>query len=79
MDNKDTLTVSSLANTDGEHIIHLNVRSIRPEKTIDEFKLRFTGTNFKFISITESWLTNDDCSSTYSIGGYTLYRNDQGG
>ena len=62
---------------DGEHIMHLNIRSIRSEKTVDEFKLRFTGTNFNFISITESWLTGNDYSSTYSLGGYTMYRLDR--
>ena len=72
-----TPTVAGVNVSEGEHIVHLNIRSIRPSKTIDEFKLRFTGTNFNFIAITESWLTENDRSSTYSLGGYTMYRQDR--
>ena len=77
MDSKQIQTVSELLEQDGEHYLHLNARSIKNKKTIDELKLRFTGTAFKFISISESWLTDDDCTSTYDIGGYHMYRSDR--
>ena len=56
----------------GGVILNLNY-----SKTEDEFKLRFTGTDFNFISITESWLTENDSTSTYDLPGYTMYRNDR--
>ena len=77
MYDKQKITVAELSELDGDHFVHLNIRSIRDKKKIDEMKLRFTGTNFKFISITESWLIENDCDSTYDIGGYHMYRVDR--
>ena len=75
MDNTDQ-TVAGLNIMHGRHIVHLNTRSIR-EKKIDELLVRFTGTNFEFVTISESWLKDSDADITYDIPGYYLYRNDR--
>lgn len=63
--------------TDKLTIAHLNARSIRCH--LDGIVDLLSTNTIDILSITETWLDNDDSSNSLKIDGYTFFRRDYRG
>lgn len=66
---------SSLINSTGLNICHLNAASIFNK--MDEIRNLFDGVKFDIIAVSESWLKPHHSNSPVAIKGYKCYRNDR--
>ena len=68
-------TLNTVLAKNGSHFLHANVRSIRNK--IDEIQLRFSNSNVKILTVSESWLKEGDDQKLYNIPGFKLLRLDR--
>ena len=67
--------LDKLKSAKGLKLCHLNIRSILSK--IDQFKLQFDTSVLDVISISETWLTENNCSSILSTNNYQMFRSDR--
>ena len=60
----------------GIHAIHINIRSLCPK--LDQLKAWLSYNNPNIITLSETWLGNEDSDSSVKLDNFTLYRSDRG-
>lgn len=60
----------------GMHVIHLNIRSLRPK--IDLLRAWLTYNKPHVITLSETWLNNNISDDEIKLDNYVLYRKDRG-
>ena len=69
------VSLNDLSGTKGIHFVHTNMRSLKGNYAT--FLLAFTNLNIDVITVSETWLKENDALTSYQLHGYSQYRTDR--